>query len=97
VRADGAGAATFTLNAAQGALANPIVVIHNYQAALPPASISVNGIGRAADVDYFASLDAANNQLWLTLKGQFSGPTQISLAASGEPPISTYLPRIIRQ
>jgi hypothetical protein len=97
VRADAAGAAAFTLNAAQGALANPIVVIHNYQAALAPATISVNGISRAADVGYFASLDAASNQLWLTLRGQFSGPTQISLTASGEPPISTYLPQIIRQ
>jgi hypothetical protein len=97
VRADAAGAATFTLNAAQSALTNPIVVIHNYQALLPPSTISVNGIGRSADVGYFASLDAANNQLWLTLKGQFSGPIQISLEASGEPPISTYLPQIIRR
>jgi hypothetical protein len=97
VRASDANAAAFTFNVAQGALSNPIVVIHNYRAFTPPATILVNGVSKDADVDYFASLDLASHQLWLTLKGQFSGATSISLAGSTAPPITNHLPLLVQQ
>jgi hypothetical protein len=56
------------------------------------------GATKSADVDYFASLDSTNHQLWLTLKGSFSGSTPISIA--GGPPSSRstqYLPVVCRE
>jgi hypothetical protein len=97
VRATAGSQATFNLNVAQGALVNPIVVIHNYSAATP-ATIQINGATKTADVDYFASLDSANDQLWLTLKGSFSGSTAISIA--GGPTViksRRYLPVVCRE
>ncbi len=95
VQAAAASAASFSLNVAQGTLSNPVVVVHGYQSFVAPASIEVNGATWAADVDYFASVDPASNQLWLTLKGDLSGTTTISLAGSPELPLTTYLPQII--
>jgi hypothetical protein len=97
VRANAGNQATFNLNVAQGSLTNPIVVIHNYNAAAAPANILVNGAIKNADVDYFASLDSANHQLWLTLKGSFSGSTAIGVAGGPSTIRSTrYLPVVCR-
>jgi hypothetical protein len=79
VRANNSNQATFNINVAQGALVNPVLVIHNYTAATAPLSILVNGVSKSADVGYFASVDPANQQLWLTLKGSFSGTSTIRI------------------
>jgi hypothetical protein len=92
VRANASNQATFNLNVAQGTLSNPIVVIQNFTGATP-ATILINGATKTADVDYFASLDSANHQLWLTLKGSFSGSTSVSVAGGPSVIKSTrYLP-----
>jgi hypothetical protein len=97
VQADDSDQATFNLNVTQGSLTNPVVVVHNYSAAAAPATILINGTPKTADVDYFASLDNANNQLWLTLKGSFSANTAISIAGgSATVNSSTYLSLVRR-
>ncbi len=97
VRANDRNGATFALNVTQGSLTNPVVVVHNYSAAAAPATILINGATKTADVDYFASLDDANNQLWLTLKGAFSATTPISIVGGPTSVISTgYLPLVCR-
>lgn len=97
VRADGSGEAVFNLNVASGALADPVLVVHDYQALAAPATILVNGVPRTADVDYFASLDADNHVLWVTLKGSFSGNTQIAVSGSIFTPSAwVYLPAVWR-
>ena len=82
---------------AQGSLTNPVVVVHNYSAAAPE-TILINGATKTADVDYFASVDSANNQLWLTLKGSFGANTAISIAG-GPPEVirNIYLPLVCRE
>ena len=73
------------------------MVIHKYSAAAAPASIQIGGATKIADVDYFASLDSANHQLWLTLKGSFSGSTPISVAGGPSSiKIVQYLPVVCR-
>jgi hypothetical protein len=97
VRANDSNAAAFSLNVTRGSLADPVVVVHNYSA-VAPQTILVNGATKTADVDYFASVDSANNQLWLTLKGSFSATTAISIAG-GPPSVKRhiYLPLACRE
>jgi hypothetical protein len=95
VRANAGNQATFNLNVTQGSLTNPVVVVHNYSAAAAPATILINGATKTADVDYFASLDSANDQLWITLKGSFSGSTAVGVAGGpAAPAIKRYLPQV---
>jgi hypothetical protein len=76
-----------------GALENLVIVVHNYSAAAAPSSILVNGASKVADVDYFASVDTASKQLWLTLKGSFRANTTASVANNAPPFAPTgYLP-----
>lgn len=97
VQTASANSATFNLNVAQGELHNPIFVIHNYTAVSAPQSIQINGAAKSADIDYFASLDAANNRLWLTLNGSFSNDTQIHVDGAALPPAhNIYLPALSR-
>ena len=69
------------LAVSEGALRNPILVVHNFTAPAPPATIAVNDGPLGADVSYFASLDPASQTLWLTLAGVFTGSTAIHISA----------------
>jgi hypothetical protein len=39
----------------------------------PPASVRLDGVALAADVDYFASVDATRQRLWITVNRAFLG------------------------
>ncbi|MDR3388549.1 MAG: hypothetical protein P4L92_15995 [Rudaea sp.] len=72
-----AGAATVTLDAGAGTLANPMFVVHNHAATLP-ANVTLDGTALTADVDYFATVDAANSdhadtRLWITINRAWTG------------------------
>ncbi len=96
VQAVAGNQAAFNLNISQGTVRNPIVVIHNYTAAVPP-TILINGAIKLADVHYFASMDTAQNQLWLTLNDLFSGNIQVHIEGVTAPPAhNVYLPLIHR-
>jgi len=97
IRANNNNQATFTLNPTQGALINPIVVIHNYRAVNAPERITINGATKIADVDYFASVDPSTQRLWITLNGSFSGSNVIAIdGAAAAPTASTYAPYVRR-
>ncbi len=59
-------------NVGAGALLNPLLIVSNWTAGAP-LSVRFNGALLSADVDYFASPRAAQNELWLTLNRSLSG------------------------
>lgn len=76
LRADSAGGFSVSLDAAGGELHNPLFLVHTSQGL--PAHLWLDGTALVADVDYFASDDAASGQVWLTLKGSWSGSHTLS-------------------
>jgi hypothetical protein len=79
------GAATVRLAPTGGAVRNPIIVLRNFDAA--NATITFDGLPAIADDDYYASFDAANDRLWLTLRRDVQAPLVVSilpLAAPGQ-------------
>ena len=61
-------AATFRLTVPAGkTLRKPMIAIRGYTAAAAPANITVNGSSRVADSGFFATVDAVNDVLWITL------------------------------
>ncbi len=65
------GALNANIAVSSGSLVNPLLIVGNV-AALPGA-VSLNGAALTADVDYFASLRADKNELWITLHATLSG------------------------
>ena len=63
---------TMTVDAGAGPLVDPILVVHGYSAAAPPA-VKLDGATLVPDADYFLTLDAAAKQLWVTLRRAVSG------------------------
>jgi len=68
-----------TLAPNSGVVRNPIVVIDNFTA--PAARIEYDGNLAIADVDYFASLDAVNQRLWLTLRRDVASALALSVSS----------------
>jgi len=62
----------------RGALHEPVLMVTGYTSATPPA-VKIDGITRTADADYFLSLDAAAKQVWLTLRGEWSGSHDVEV------------------
>lgn len=77
------------LTVGAGTLQNPVFVLHNYTAATVPATMLVNGVPAVRDVDFFPSLDTANQTLWLTLNRTVGGTTNLQLGASAPTPTTT--------
>jgi hypothetical protein len=48
-------------------------IVRGYNAATYPSSVKLNNVTLAIDVDYFPSLRAGSNELWLTLNRDLSG------------------------
>src|SRR5258708_2507301 len=72
-----------------GTLKKPLLIISNFTGSYPP--IQLGGVLLTADADYYASLRASSNELWITLNRDLSGATnhlQI-LTAGGVPPAPT--------
>lgn len=69
-----AAANALTANIAVGAgrtLKHPLIVVRGVTAY--PATVKLNGTSLTADADYFPSLRAGTNELWLTLNRDLSG------------------------
>jgi hypothetical protein len=66
-------ALTATIDAGAGALRNPIIVLRDYTATTPPTKVTYGGKTLAADDGYFATVDAANKRLWITLNVSVGG------------------------
>lgn len=67
-----------TLTPNQGLVRNPIFVIDNFTAA--SVQIRYDGNLAVADLDYFASLDAVNNRLWLTVRRDLQVPLALMIS-----------------
>ena len=68
-----------------GNLVNPLVVIGNYTSSTYPV-VKLGGIALVQDVDYFPSLRASANELWLTLNRALGGPANRLEVTGGAPP-----------
>lgn len=55
-----------------GTLTRPLFIIGNYTAA-EPLDVRLDGVSLVADADYFASVRAGANELWLTLNRTLAG------------------------
>jgi len=76
-----------TLTPAAGtSLDHPMFAVNNYNLGQLPASISVGAGLSTPDVDYFATLDAANQRLWITVNRSVNAPLNLVVAAAGAPP-----------
>jgi len=75
--ADSAVSMTLTPAAAKP-VTTPVFRISNYQAS-SVISVRINGVLAQSDVDYFASLDSAKHELWLTLNRNVSSASTITL------------------
>jgi hypothetical protein len=78
------GALAFAANAANkldanvvvgsGTLKKPLLILSNYAGAYP-SSVKLNGTSLTVDVDYFPSMRAGSDELWITFNQNFSGAT----------------------
>jgi hypothetical protein len=85
-----------TLTPVAGApLDHPVFVVNGYTLSQLPASISV-GVGLGTpDVDYFATLDATHQQLWITVNRIVSSPLNLKVIPGGggaQPPVINSIP-----
>ncbi len=58
---------------AAGTLSNPLIVLRGYTLATPPSLVRLGDTTLVADVDYFASVRADADELWLTLARDIGG------------------------
>jgi hypothetical protein len=66
--ADGNNAAAFTLNCLTDTIIkNPVILLDNYTLSTAPALVSLNAASLVSGTDYYASVDNANNRLFLTI------------------------------
>ncbi len=72
-------AATAIFNAGAAKVENPIFEIRGYTATAAPSTVSYAGRALVADVDYFATVDAAGQRLWLTLNETLSGSGTLAI------------------
>jgi hypothetical protein len=75
--------ATIRLAPSIGMVRNPILVLHGFTAT--SATVMFNGATAAADDDYFATFDAANQRLWLTIRRDVQTPLVVSISATTAP------------
>jgi len=69
---------TATLTPAAGSIASPVFHVTGFTAA-QLSSVSLNGAALTADQDYFATVDAASHELWLTLNGTVTSAVTLHL------------------
>jgi hypothetical protein len=72
-------AATLTLTVGSGSLESPMFHLHGYTSSTPPSSVTLGGRALAADTDYFATVDAATQSLWITLATAVSGSVTVTV------------------
>ncbi len=64
-------------------LHNPLIILRGYSLATEPSLVKVGGVTLTADTDYYASAVPSRNELWLTLRGQYQGTTNLEVTGSG--------------
>ena len=85
--AGASNAAAFNVNAGGGTLVRPTFVIGNYTATTPPATLTLGGAALTSGTDYSASVNVAQQQLWITLNRNLTGATNaFSTSAAAAPP-----------
>ncbi|MCC6561618.1 MAG: hypothetical protein IT478_09695 [Xanthomonadales bacterium] len=68
-----------TLTPTGGMVRNPVLLINGYTGGTP--TVTFNATPAVADVDYFASVDAAGQKLWLTLHRDLNAPLTLTIGA----------------
>jgi hypothetical protein len=84
-----------TLTPAAGkSLDHPIFVVNGYTLGQLPTTISVGNGLATPDVDYFATLDTAQQRLWITVNRSASSAVNLKVTASGgaQPPVISSIP-----
>jgi hypothetical protein len=71
--------ASLTFDTAGATLSHPMLVLHGYTAPDAPAAITLDGQALASGKDYFASVDAAGQTLWLTLQRDLKGSVTLQV------------------
>ncbi len=80
------------MNPAAGApLDHPVIVIKGYTSPVLPDSISINGVSQPG-VNYFASVDAAGQRLFITVNQSVSAALSLHVAAPTSTPTPTPVP-----
>ncbi len=72
---------------------HPVFVFNNYSIATL-TSLQINSVVAVADVDYFATFDAAANKIWITLNSNISVASNLKLnisAPAGTLPFNKYI------
>ena len=64
-------------------LHNPLIILRGYNLATEPTLVKVGGVTLTADTDYYASAVPSRNELWLTLRGQYQGTTNLEVTGAG--------------
>jgi hypothetical protein len=67
------GALHANIAVGSGTLVNPLLIVGG--AGAFPGGVSLNGVALTADVDYFASVRADTNEVWITLNRSLTGAT----------------------
>lgn len=71
-----AGGTTLSLNPQGGAISAPVFHLSNFTASTV-SQVTVDGVALQPGTGYFATLDAADQSLWLTLNGTVSSPVSV--------------------
>ena len=61
----------------RGTLTNPVLVVGSYTGTAPV--VTIDGAAATADVGYLASIDAATHQLWITIRGAWTGSHDLKI------------------
>jgi len=69
-----------TLTPAGGMVRNPVLLINGYTGGTP--MVTFNAAPAVANVDYFASVDASGQKLWLTLHRDLNAPLTLTIGAA---------------
>ncbi|MCY7386555.1 MAG: Ig-like domain repeat protein [Burkholderiales bacterium] len=64
-------------------LHNPLIILRGYTLATEPSQIKIGGVALVADTDFYASAVPSRNELWLTLRGQYQGTTNLEVVGAG--------------
>jgi hypothetical protein len=88
----GASSTDFSLAVTSGAVHNPVFAIHGYGSA--PAQVSLGGKALTSGVDYAASVDTAGT-LFLTIIGDLSGTSTISVSGAGTSDDGGFAPPVV--
>jgi hypothetical protein len=78
-----------------GTLKKPLVILGNYTAAVFPPTVKFAGATLVQDTDYFPSLRAGANELWITLNRDLTGATNHLEILSGGACVPPATPVIV--